>query len=699
MENINKKHYAVYKSLIYVSKCLIKVDCFAHIVNSKRYDLIANIMEFDSICGSYEQFQQSEDRGKIKNDIIAICQNWLYSPKAKEFKCSNEDLHNNLNLLKQYLQLSEVDCALIELAVIANSESSFLKYFLDTIDKKGYGNINELHTIIAAMIDCTCDEVAFALSKNGTLIKMSILKSKLNNTIMGALRFCDDDLRYALEQQNDYATLAKFFNIFPCTENILNLSNYTHIKNLNRAIEYLKSAKDSRAKGANILIYGIRGAGKTELAKIIAKEVGVTLYNINLHTDKRINCYDLAQNVLDSSNAMLLYDEMEDLLAYEKGRLNYEKFFGVALTENNIPTIWIANKDIYDVECGTDKNGTATNERNAIKSRFTSKFSFVFSMNLNDSNIRNAMLDKVCDDRLDAKTLGLIYDNPNITQAIIKKANKISNALSGDFSENFLAVVNNTLKSQEQCEISNITKNADSYSTEFINTDIDVDGIISGLQDAPNARICLYGMSGTGKSAFAKHIAKMLRLPCLVKPVSDLETSLVGETEQNIAKAFREANSQNAVLVFDEVDSFLSDRRNATHNWECTKVNEMLTQLEIFDGIFIATTNLMDRLDKAVLRRFDLKFEFKALNSEQRKKLFEKECEILGLKCNNLLKKQIAGLDNLTPGDFAAVKRQNRFSRIKDADDFYRRLCNEVEVKKIDESDKVSNIGFLKSKR
>ena len=68
----------------------------------------------------------------------------------------------------------------------------------------------------------------------------------------------------------------------------------------------------------------------------------------------------------------------------------------------------------------------------------------------------------------------------------------------------------------------------------------------------------------------------------------------LGGTEKNIAQAFKEASSKKAVLVFDEVDSFLQNRSAAARSWEITQVNEMLVQMESFSGIFIATTNLID---------------------------------------------------------------------------------------------------------
>jgi SpoVK/Ycf46/Vps4 family AAA+-type ATPase len=158
----------------------------------------------------------------------------------------------------------------------------------------------------------------------------------------------------------------------------------------------------------------------------------------------------------------------------------------------------------------------------------------------------------------------------------------------------------------------------------------------------------------------------------------------VGGTEKNIADAFLEAKEEEAVLVFDEVDSFLSDRTQANQSWEVTQVNEMLVQMENFEGIFIATTNLMDNLDKASLRRFDLKLEFDYLKAEQSWKMFLSYCKDLKLaKPSASFKRGVESLRYLTPGDFAAVVRQNRFRPICDIKDFITRLEDEIAVKNV----------------
>jgi len=116
------------------------------------------------------------------------------------------------------------------------------------------------------------------------------------------------------------------------------------------------------------------------------------------------------------------------------------------------------------------------------------------------------------------------------------------------------------------------------------------------------------------------------------------------------------------LLLLDEVDGFLQDRRVARASWEVTGVNEMLTQMESFPGVFIASTNRMEGLDQAALRRFDLKIEFDYLKPEQSQALFQNYCAALGIEdAGDGVQSRLAQLPLLTPGDFATVARQHRF--------------------------------------
>ena len=163
--------------------------------------------------------------------------------------------------------------------------------------------------------------------------------------------------------------------------------------------------------------------------------------------------------------------------------------------------------------------------------------------------------------------------------------------------------------------------------------------------------VLLYGPPGTGKTEFAKHLARTLNRKLVIKKASDLLDCFVGNTEKHIREMFKEAEKSNAILFLDEADSLIRDRSGAGHNWEVTQVNEMLTQMENFKGIFIAATNFDGVLYMASRRRFALKVKFGYLKPEGIEKMWQAffpKVEMPSAAKN---------LRMLAPGDFnAAVK-------------------------------------------
>lgn len=138
---------------------------------------------------------------------------------------------------------------------------------------------------------------------------------------------------------------------------------------------------------------------------------------------------------------------------------------------------------------------------------------------------------------------------------------------------------------------------------------------------------------------------------------SDLLDCFVGGTEQNIARAFQNAKRDGAVLLLDEADSLLRGREHAHQSWEVTQVNELLSQLDGYSGVAILTTNHADVLDRALLRRIDVKLELQCLNPEATLQAFTATLAALGLdeQIDAVTSERISRLHDLTVGDLVAV--------------------------------------------
>ncbi len=148
------------------------------------------------------------------------------------------------------------------------------------------------------------------------------------------------------------------------------------------------------------------------------------------------------------------------------------------------------------------------------------------------------------------------------------------------------------------------------------------------------ARIIFYGPPGTGKTMTALSFAKSLKRKVLNFDCSKILSMYVGESEKNVRKIFDEYKELSEktlaqpILLLNEADQFLSSRTTGAGGGADKMHNQMqnifLEQIEKFDGILIATTNLLETIDPAFSRRFNYKLEFSKPNFEQRVQLWHK---------------------------------------------------------------------------
>ena len=382
-------------------------------------------------------------------------------------------------------------------------------------------------------------------------------------------------------------------------------------------------------------MHGEPGTGKSQLAKILAAETGCKLFEVASEDEDgdprmgsgRLRAFQAAQNILSNQNMMILFDEFEDIfdstdygtfgmrVPREKTLRNPKAWINRRLEENPAPTLWLGN-------CirGLDPS-------------FIRRFDMIVKLPVPPRQQRQKIIRATCSDLLSEQDIERISSTESLAPAVVARATSVVTTISDELAQSDQApalelIINNTLEAQghERIRRNDPNRLPETYAPEFINTDTDVESIAAGLKKTKAGRLCLYGPPGTGKTAFVRWLAEQLEVPLLVKRGSDLISMWAGETEKNIARCFRQAEMEEAILLVDEVEGFLQDRREAKHSWEVTGVNEMLTRMEGFPGIFIASTNFLDNLDQASLRRFDLKIKFAYLLPPQSRGLLESYC-------------------------------------------------------------------------
>ena len=693
VEEFDKTQYVekelVDKISLWMLRIIIKLGATQEFIDKdNRFNKDAIVYFLDT--GKYLEMDSDDFK---RSEPIAILKKSLLKLENRKRFTSSKLLAKNIKQISKLMNLNQYEEQILEFAVLLNQ----YEILDNTADLLGNSlNSSQVKKILSVILDIPLININEAFKSASKLSKSSIVTINKNyhHDLRNKIELISNEFAdNMLNLDEDISVMIKD-TVKPCDKSTLELKDYEHIsRDINIVIPYLTDAIENKKNGVNILFYGLPGTGKTELAKTISQSLKTQLFEISYTDDdddaiegyKRLKAYKTAQALLANQNILLMYDEAEDIFdssdsPFAPKRQDNKAWLNRMLETNTIPTIWITN-NIYSID-------------NAMVRRFDMSIEVPIPNKVKRAEI----IKNYSNNLLDEKSIKILAENEDIAPALITRATKVVSSLSTvDKSKAFTQVLNNTLKAQGYDEIKPTIANSlpSVYDPKFINTTIDLEELTQGIKEHQSARLCLYGPAGTGKSAFGKYIAERLDKPLLLKKGSDLISKWIGGTEKNIADAFEEAREEKAVLVFDEVDGFLADRTQAQRSWEVTQVNEMLVQMENFEGIFIATTNLMDNLDRASLRRFDLKLEFDYLQVEQSWNMFlsySKELKLLEPMIS--FKKAIENLKHLTPGDFAAVIRQNRFRPITDVKDFIQRLEDEIAVKNVS-TGKV--MGFLAS--
>lgn len=631
--------------------------------------------------GPYEEgtlfFYIDEYIKDAPKDLLAVLgatADWL----SRSLKKESTLVEKNIDSLARLLQLNPAERALLLYGTLARYQRDLRGLLVEF----KVSNAQEAYAAIARVAGVSETDVAEALRAGSRLERVGMVEnliSEHNITDLADLMKVSEQLPPVLMRK--YEGPSDLMAVFtrPARRSELVPDDFSFVAvDQQMMTALLRNAVARKEPGVNVLLYGPPGTGKTELAKVAAQAAGLELYEVE-HADRdgnslsgrdRYRSLQISQVFLKGSPSVaLLFDEVEDVFppistdaaqliarmdtgdgAALSGSVSGKAWVNQILETNPVPVIWI------------------TNRIEQIDPAFRRRFQYHLELKSPPPGARQSLVARaLAGVGVGEGFAAKLAERKGLTPAQIRTAVKFAK-LAGDATGGI------ELEALIERQLGNADKalgNADTergarrvvthYDLALVNTEsrFEVPKIVEALRRKSYGTLCFYGPPGTGKTALAEHIAKALDRPLMIRQASDIMSKYVGETEQNMAKMFDEAQSEGAVLLLDEADSFLRSRRLAERNYEVSEVNEMLQGMERFAGVFICTTNLFQELDEAALRRFTFKVQFKPLTATQRERMFVAEAldGDAGLLTDEH-RNRLAQLTSLAPGDFASVKRQ-----------------------------------------
>ena len=672
--------------------------------------------------GAYEEgslfFYLDEYVKDAPKDLLAVlgasC-DWLERRLQREATL----VEKNIDALAGLLQLNPAERALLLYGTLARYQRDLRGLLVEF----KVSSAQEAYAAIASVAGVDAREVAEALRAGSRLERVGMVEnliSEHNITDLADLMKVSEQLPPVL--MREYPQPGDLMAVFtrPASKSELTLADFGFVAEdaaMLRAL--LRQAVAGKEPGVNVLLYGPPGTGKTELAKVCAAAAGLELYEVeyadrdgnSLSGRDRYRSLQISQVFLKgSSDVALLFDEVEDVfppISSEAAQLiarldsadagsggmnssvSGKAWVNQILETNPVPVIWV------------------TNRIEQIDPAFRRRFQYHLLLKSPPPGARQALVARA----LAGVPVGegfaaRLAERRALTPAQIRTAVRFAQLAheGGPGGADFEALIQRQLGNADQALGTGggergarpvVTR----YDLSLLNVEsrFEVPRIVEALQRRGHGSLCFHGPPGTGKTALAEHMAAAVQRPLMIRQASDLVSKYVGETEQNLARMFDEAQAENAVLLLDEADSLMRSRRRAERHYEVSEVNQMLQGMERFGGIFVCTTNLFEDLDEAALRRFTFKLRFHALKPEQREQMFVTEA--LGGEAQRLNDEQrarLAALDELAAGDFAAVKRQVEIlGETFEPDEFLSQLEGEHRLKP--EVRQRRAIGFVRS--
>ena len=597
---------------------------------------------------------------------------------ARLEKARPSRLERNIRAVANELGLDDVDAAIFGL---------FARYKLvSPIERMGDNLVETVghQELVATMLGIRSSVVFHRLRPDSNLRELGLILAWRGYRSSGLddLGEVPDSVVYALYEAS--GTILDFNRLVVGRpgDPELEWDDYSHLGEARDRVEdFLGHCLRNQITGVNILLYGPPGTGKTEFAKTLAARLGADSYLVGEgdqatepDRDARLQDLRMAQALLQNqSKVLLVFDEMEDVfnpasIRFGRGGLQRgSKVYTNRILENNrVPTIWIINNPYL------------------ITIAHIRRMSLAIELNTPPASGRRKVLSRIlarhgCS--LPEEEITELTRKEAVAPAVFDSAVKFARSTGGNAEDVRFAVKSIVKAIAGGNEKPEVKKTVSDFQLTLANADTDLSVLADNVSRPDAGRdfsLCLFGPPGTGKTEYVRYLASRMGMNVLVRRASDIFGPYIGQTEANIAWAFTEAKEEELFLVFDEADSFLADRKGAFRSWEVTQVNEMLTWMESHPLPFACTTNLMDHLDQASLRRFTLKIRFDFLTGEQAAGAFLHFFEVEAPA-------GLTAVPNLTPGDYIVVRKKAQvLGFADDPEKLVKLLATEVGLRKSD---------------
>jgi len=631
-----------------------------------------NIEQKEQLCSALEECRQSPEHWPDVMDValsragrstermfLQAIEVQLEKQKRRLFYRGLSDLEVRSQMIQKMFALSDQERDFLIMAFIFSVWRPSRSFFVDFLECQLYANSKYLQV----MLGITAKDLNAI--HQGTLLRIGAIEKESS-------WFCVDDNFLGLFQRPTTDRIeSDYFEQLPLAT--VELDDFLIDKEKTEHLIQILAKRPVHA--THVLLLGSAGTGKSSFARALAAQLGIPAYcivsNESNTTQKRRMAIQACVNLTNhGEGSLIVVDEADNLLNtklswFERGETQDKGWLNHLLEQSGIRMIWIVNS-VHGMD--------ASVRRRFSYSLVFKKFNRLQRMRIWKSVLKANTASRAFTDS-DLQDLAKQYDcNAGVIDLAVKKAREIAKPGTSRFRQAVRLSLEayRTLELGREC-FPDHNEIESKYSVDALNISSDcpqllltLDTFNGRLQEGKkdgikNLNLLFHGPPGTGKSEFARYLAHRLEKEILFYQAGELISPYVGETERRIFEAFRSAEEEEAVCVIDEADTFLFPRAQAQRSWEVSFTNAFLTGMERFRGLLVCTTNRLEGLDEAALRRFQIKIRFNWLTPDGAVLLYK---QLLAPLTNEILdihtEQALRDLKCLAPGDFRAVR--DRFS-------------------------------------